>query len=343
MNFLTVVGLYLLLAVAPQGRRSLAVDITLPESNDYVASFNLAKSAGLNAVCLTFDWTDIEVQPGTYSNSSLGIANYFYPQQNTDIHLVIRPVSTNQLHFPSDISSLPFDNPQVISRFERVIDYVLIQVPSTRLKTIVLGDEIDGYLGNDDLRWQQFGTFYSALRSYIQAKRPALTVTTEARLDSMIYPVLMPRFAQLLQNTSTIGLSYYPVNADFSVRDLSAPMQDFTALMNAYPSKSFMVFQLGIPSSTTLGSSEQIQADFVAQMFSVWDAYAHRLPLLTFTWMHEISPSVVNAYAAYYGYGPAPFLDFLSTIGLRNWAGSGSDKAAFTALKAAAAARNWTN
>jgi len=50
-----------------------------------------------------------------------------------------------------------------------------------------------------------------------------------------------------------------------------------------YPTKDVHFYQFGYPSSAAVGSSPEKQRQFVAESFRLWDRYAHRIKLLTFT------------------------------------------------------------
>jgi hypothetical protein len=88
-----------------------------------------------------------------------------------------------------------------------------------------------------------------------------------------------------------------------------------------------------------LGSSEEVQAQFVRNVFTFWDRNHARMPVVNFTWMHDISQEALDSYGDYYGLYDRRFLAFLGTLGLRTH--DGHDKPAFKALREEAVARGW--
>ena len=61
--------------------------------------------------------------------------------------------------------------------------------------------------------------------------------------------------------------------------------------------------------------------------------------LISFTWLTDLSPSSVDEMENYYGLSDHKLGEYLRTLGLRTYLGSGADKEAFTVLKAAVASR----
>jgi hypothetical protein len=134
-------------------------------------------------------------------------------------------------------------------------------------------------------------------------------------------------------------LTYYPLNADFSVREPQVVHEDFAKLVELFPSKPIYILEAGYPSSPLLGSSEAKQADFVQEIFKAWDTYIGHIKLLDFLWLHDIPPAVVEELGDYYGLRDETFLAYLATLGLRTF--EGQDKEAFRVLSLEAESRGW--
>jgi len=60
-----------------------------------------------------------------------------------------------------------------------------------------------------------------------------------------------------------------------------------------------------------------------------------------FVWLSDQPPETVRWAEKYYGAKGGAFADFIGTLGLRTYSGSGTDKPAFVALKAEAKKRGW--
>ncbi|MFQ5568475.1 MAG: hypothetical protein ACE5G0_02300 [Rhodothermales bacterium] len=328
--------------VIPRGNRVLSLDVTMAERNDFGADFARAQEAGAHATSLSLAWDDLEPAPETYTPDPnfLAIANAFYPAQNTQIDLMIGPIDTNNKRVPSDLADKPFDDPAVIERFERLLDYVFDQIPDLQLTSISIGNEIDAFLGTDAAAWARYQTFYEAAVARVRARRPGLLVGTKAMFGGLMGEA-RPFLEAINQASDVVMVTYYPLKSDFTVKDPSVVTTDFDALVAAYGAKPIYLLEAGYPSSATCRSSEQKQADFIREVFRAWDAHADRIPLISFTWLTDLPRAAVESFETYYGLSDPRFAAYLQTLGLRTYEGEGRDKEAYRALKTEAEARGW--
>jgi hypothetical protein len=271
----------------------------------------------------------------------MDIANYYYPLHNMPVDLTITPIHTNNLEVPSDLTTVAFNSPIMINRFKALLDSIKAHTPNLVLSSLVIGSEHDVYMGTNATLWSQYTTFYDSVSVYAKTLWPGLKVATELTFTGI---TTLNTFAQTLNtNSDYIGVSYYPLNNDFTVKSVSTIPTDFATLVGLYPSKPICFYQYGYPSSTTCNSSEALQAQFITQTFSTWDNYSSNVKLIDFTWLHDLDTAAVNFYGTYYGITDTVFLEYLHTLGLRNWSGSGTDKAAFEELQCQAKQRGYNN
>lgn len=322
----------------------IGVDVsTLPEnpSFNYDSCFVLGQNIGMGTVGMYLNWTAIETSPLTYDFTLLDIANIYYPAQGMPVDLTIAPIHTNNLEVPSDLATVAFNNPVMINRFKALLDSIKSHAPNLVLSSLVIGSEHDVYLGTNTTLWAQYTTFYDSVSAYAKVLWPGLKVATEITFNGIV------AFNNLVQTLNTnsdyIGVSYYPLNSNFTVKPISTIPIDFATLVGLYPSKPICFYQYGYPSSSMCNSSEELQAQFITQTFKTWDIFASNVKMIDFTWLHDLDSATVNFYGAYYGITDTVFLDFLRTLGLRVWNGNGSNKLAYTELLCQAKQRGYNN
>lgn len=321
------------------GSRILAIDINEAENKDYAAAFSTAQQIGINDVGLTFDWNTLEPETQKYDAKLLSIANIFYPPKKIGISLTIRPISTNRKVVPSDLMDVSFDDPQMIWRFKSLIDFVFSQIPDLKIDSLVIGSEFDTLLGDDPLLWKQYINFYKIISSYIRKKHPGLKIAAEGTFNGITGKSKM-QLKVLNQYSDIIGVSYYPLNSDFTVKDPGVVSHDFAAVSTLYPAREIWFYQLGYPSGELLKSSEAKQSQFISEVFKAWDKNK-QIRMVDFTWMHDLPQTSLDFNAKYYGFSDPLFLEFLRTLGLRYYPGTGTDKPAFRTLKNEANLRGW--
>lgn len=348
----------------PKGTRKLGLEINTADDQDYLRVYAIAREAGVEVTNVTLGWDDIEYPPSAdagsdadaaiaadagsdaeaggpeYFNAYLHIANLVFPAYKTQVSLGVRPVDTNGSHAPPDLAQKPWDAPEVLARFNRVQDYVFREVPDLSISVYVIGNEIDVSFGSDATKYAAYKTFYEGAATYARSLRPGLKVGVAATLGGLTGA--QKAALQSVNATSDfVVATYYPVAQGFAVRGVSEVRADLDALVQAYPGKPIYLRETGCPSADTLGSSDALQAEFVREMFSVWDERRDRIPVVTFFTMHEYGQPQLDALASYHGVSDPRFLAFLRTLGLRRANDGGADKPAFEVLSREAKARGW--
>ena len=258
------------------------------------------------------------------------------------ISLIIRPVNTNQLTFPKDLLNLPIDDPKVVDRFAAYLDSLASRSGRLQISTIYIGNEIDAYLEEDPEIWHAFMTFFEKAKDQVKKVFGSeMKVGTIGQLDALINPATADFFKNINKMTDMIGVTYYPLNDKFQVRDPKAPTQDFSDLVKAYPNKPIYFNECGYPTSPINKSSEEQQRDFIKQVFKAWDKHDGQIMHIDFTWMHDLSASSVNTLKEYYGVQSEEFGEYLRTLGFRTFEGYGRDKLGFIQLKEELEKRGW--
>jgi len=140
-------------------------------------------------------------------------------------------------------------------------------------------------------------------------------------------------------------LSYYPNQSDFTVKPPTAVHADVEAIIALYPSMPVFIIETGYQTSASCNSSDEMQKQFVIEMFKLWDDHADKINFMGFLWLTDISDAQVNQYVTDYAASGFPFLNafkgYLQTTGLRMYSGTGTDKPAYTQLNSELASRGW--
>jgi hypothetical protein len=295
----------------------------------------------MQQLTLPLDWRDIEVQPGIYKNPYLKIANDYYPPKKVAVDLAIRPVSTNRKSVPDDLTLVAFSDAQMISRFQKLMDFVFSQTDKLTLSSIVIGADCDLYFKRDATRWKQYTVFCKSIATYLRTRKPGVPIAFEATYPGLV-GACKEELKILNQFSDVVGVSYYPLGENFSAKGPVTVKDDFQKIASVYPTRKIYFYQFGYPSSQILGSSEEKQARFIGDAFAAWDAYATQIGMINFTPMTDCSESETVWQAQYFGLTQnSAFSEFLRTLGLRRYRKSGEDKPAFLALQREAKARGW--
>ena len=306
-----------------KGNRVLAIQANMGGEGDFDALFNESLEAGNETQSLSQDWNELETAPGLFEpkKNFLAIANVYYSARKIPLHVILRPIHTNQKVVPADLKDIPIDDPRTITRFKSLLDWVATQIPKIEIASLTIGSEVDIFMWGDSERWEAWINFYAAVVPYARKKFPGTLISCETTFAAFTGQDLA-RIRKLHQHSDAIGVSYYPMQKKLrGVRSPHDVHADFEAVVNAIPQKPIIFYQIGYPSSPALGSSLEQQAEFITEAFRAWDTYASRIRMLNFQWMHEAPESGVDKYADYYQYDTPEFRELLGSLGLQSWMG----------------------
>jgi hypothetical protein len=322
----------------------IVMDIsTFPQngSYNYDSCFKVGADLGMSQVGIFQNWTALETSPNTYNMTLMDIANFYYPLNNMKLDLTITPIHTNKLEVPSDLTVTPMSSTVMISRFNKMLDTVKAHIPNVQLSSLVIGSEHDVYIGSNTTLWADYTTFYNAVCAHAKILWPGLKVATELTFNGIT--TYSAQAQTLNSNSDYIGVSHYPLNSNFTVKSPTTITNDFATLVALYPSKKLCFYQFGYPSSATCNSSTTLQTQFITQTFQAWDNYAANIYMIDFTWLHDLDPVQVTYWGNYYNLTNPVFLEFLRTLGFRDFNANGTDKPALKELRCQAKARGFNS
>ena len=321
-----------------KGNRYLGIDVNAAEDGEYDLAFNIAHSIGMDFVTISQGWDDIETSPENYTNNTLDIANVYYPAKNCKLALIITPIDTNVDRRPLDLRDKSFNDTQVIIRFEKLIDVIFLRLNEIDFHSISIGNEIDIYLGNDQDNWSEYIDFYDEITEYIRSNHPNIPIGVKATFNGLMVTNKV-ELQNINQFSDVVMVTYYPLNADFTVKNPAIVEEDMNALCEYYVNSNISIMEAGYPSSSVIGSSQSKQADFVQKMFQSWDGHSDQIQTMTFVWMHDKSTQEIDAFGNYYGISDQNFKEYLGSLGLR--ANNGDAKAAWNKLVSESEKRGW--
>lgn len=326
--------------VVPKNDRVFALAVDYAEDEDYDNAFQLAKSIGTEEVKQSIDW-ESPLKP-EFDFQIIDIANSYYPLNNTPVSLIFRPVNTNQLTLPSDIKDLPLNDPKVITRFNAYLDSVYNHTKGLEITSIYVGNEIDAYLLTDAEKWEQFEDFFIAAKQQVKSLwGSGMKVGTIGQFYEMLHTEQKSYFQSVNEHTDIIGVTYYPVGTAFAVKAPNTVHGDFDQFVEVYGSKKIYFTEIGYPTSDMVNSNSEKQRDFIAELFKAWDKHHKEIKQIDINGMHDESIESVNDFLEYYEDDSPEFAEFLRTLGLRTYDGSGKDKLAFEQLKKELSDRGW--
>jgi hypothetical protein len=346
MTLYRALSLALLLLVITHGNlradqpdgRSLGMAISSPEHGDFPSALGTAIAAGVTRVPLTFTWRNLEPEPNDYDDRNLAIAALVIPAMGASIDLAITPMVGSKLALPTDLNGKSFDDPQVIARYQELLDHVLSVLSDADVQLVLVGVEADVYLDDDPTAWDAYATFAADAADYVHLQQPGIEVGVQSSTYSRLRE---PEKWKALDDVSDIiATSYYPLDG-LNVRDPSEIAGDFDALTALYPGRTIRIVESGFPASTSNGSSAELQADFIHALFAAWDEHADQIRSITLLFEYDYSPRQMDQLQQSAGDPHSAYVTLIGSMGLRYWDDDGAPKPAWIALLQETEARGW--
>ncbi|MHC4558471.1 MAG: glycoside hydrolase family 26 protein [Planctomycetota bacterium] len=325
------------LTVTPKGNRLLNIDISPSEELDEVDAFFLTRSrAGINAAVAGGSWPEIETAPGEFNYPGLKSANSIY--KDVKVVLELNPIETLIRTVPSDLETVPFDDPVMIARFKKLLDVVFSQLPDLQITALWIGNEVTGYLDKSG-EWDAYQTFYETVGAYARTIRPGIKVGSAGSMDDW-NNIAKSEFkqAKVLNGTSDIIVfTCYPTPGNVK--------NAFDTLTSEFASRPIYIKEIGCPTSSRIGSSQETQKEFVKEVFRAWDEHASQIEYLSFHALHDFPEELVTGIFELMEMSEDEDallnMEIMTSFGLRTYPGRGRDKLGFRELIREARARGW--
>lgn len=331
-------------SIIPKGNRLIGIDLLdRTESNTFDDNIQLAKELGVEFIALHLAWTQIEATPNNYQDpgDALLLLGQIAAANSFKFSLTLRPIDLSGKTVPTDLENMRFNDSTLISRFKSLIDFVFTKVSPSILLNLQIGNEIDGYNTSQEPAsfWSDYGFFLKEINTYVKQSYPELKLGFTGTLTGLNNRPSL--FNQVASNVDILGVTYYPIRSDFTVDTPTVLNGAFDLLISNYNSIPIYVQELGYQTALLCNSNEQKQADFFGRFFNYWDAHASEIKSVNFVRLNDLSIQAATDAALQYNLSDSIFFEYLRTIGLRTYSGTGSNKLAYDTLKVKLKERGW--
>lgn len=332
-----------------RGSRTIGYDILdVTEKGDFGANYAIA-SGQLRSefIQLLQPWSAFENnQQGVFDGEAIATfqtLNGFAESTGTKLSLIVTPIDIPGRFTPAYLENRKFDDPQVIASFNSLIDKLFNPgngiVNPKNVIAFSVGNEIDQY------NWTDNNDKPSAYKAFLQAIKPKInSYGIPLHFTGTLYGLdqAANTWKDLADVVDKISVTYYPLNGDFTVRSPEVIHSDFDSFFSKFGNQSVFLQEVGYPSSATLKSSEEKQAEFFCNFFSAWDKYIDRISHTSVLRLNDVSPSSAQATGVDYGLASnSNFIEYIRTLGIRTWNDTGTNKKAYAVITEQLNRRNW--
>jgi hypothetical protein len=227
------------------------------------------RAAGVSLFALEVQWPAAEPRPRRYDVEAVTRTARVMRQSGAVLHLDLPLVNGRLRQVPSDLASVPFDDPRLSIRLGRLLD--ALGPALADFSTLSLGNEADSYFSDKPEELRAYLALFRGAVEFLRKKAPRLLVgvATAAPMDSR-FPLVADA---IHQKSPVLFYLYAPFRPDspFTHRPPAVIDRDWAAVLKAAAGRPVAFTEVSYSSARENGSSPETQADFVRRMKKILD------------------------------------------------------------------------
>lgn len=260
----------------------------------YDEALSQAREAHIQVAHLYVQWGMVEKSRGKYD---WAVPDYIlgkFDDYGFEPVVVIPIIFTTKLDvMPQDVSFTRFSDPAFVERFVQFTRTLTKRYP--QIQYLIVGNEIDVYLCTHPDAVEDFGRLVEAV-----ADACTITVGTEVAIHS----VVQTHCETLIQKALTgdmVFYTFYPMSGEFSFAgDPQKTETYFDAMENLAKGRKIAVVETSWSSSPSLESSEEKQAEYVRELFSILKERREKIEFLMWITLHDSTPEECRKSAEFF-------------------------------------------
>lgn len=244
-------------------------------ADSMAARWNDAINAGMSVSRLQIDWPELEPSPNSYDQAGFEQRLFEMKSQGLQPFLLISAYDSDGPVVPDDLTGLDFDDPELIQRFNNLMDWVIPMLVEYGGFLISISNEPDNSFGEVPGLNNQILEFLINVKEHIHQINDEMAVTVtfaEGSLDedkSGITAILAAcdvaswNFYGAKSNFNNPDPYYYVAQTESEIKS------DIQRMLDVSGEKMIVIQELGMYSgNNTLNSSQEIQRKFFEVFFS---------------------------------------------------------------------------
>ncbi|MGK7396324.1 MAG: hypothetical protein ACNS62_17235 [Candidatus Cyclobacteriaceae bacterium M3_2C_046] len=238
------------------------------------ASWDDAIDAGMSVARLQIDWPELETSPNTYNQASFEQKLIELKSQGLQPFLLISAYDSEGPVIPADLIEKGFDDPELIQRFNNLMNWVIPLLVEYDGFLISISNEPDNSFEDVPGLEDKILAFLLKVKAHIHQLNQDMAVTVtlaEGSLDENKSGIF-----EILAACDVACWNFYGAKSQFEHPDPyyylaqteSEIKSDIQRMLNVSGEKNIVIQELGMYSgNTTLNSSQEIQRKFFEVFF----------------------------------------------------------------------------
>lgn len=293
----------------------LSLMATYPINEDaYLTAAREQIRFGVETFYISVKWEDFFAE-GKFSpkplQDQLGIAKLL------GVHPVVclKLIDTNNRSAPGGLLNIKMDDPVFVKAWEDTLVAISKLLPKD-VEAIALGNEVDVYFREHPEEVDAFLNLVRSGRSILKGAgftAPVGTITTFEGISKD------RALVQKLQAPWDIAFfTYYPITSIFEVLPPQSITTHVQLMREVTGGRPFALTEIGYPASELNKSSDQLQSQFIREMFSFLMKAPNPPVFVNYFSQTDFAPPVLDYLENYYRLKDDRFRGYLGSLGLKD-------------------------
>jgi hypothetical protein len=289
-------------------------------------ALGIVERAGLNFLVHNGKWNELEPKKGEYNFEPLDFNVATAKRLHIPICYTLRTIETVDRAVPSEFRKMPWSDPRMEQALLKLIEAMAPHFDG-RVHWFLLGNEIDGYFTRHPGELDDYARLYDHLARRIKQLAPGIQVSATLMFGGV--ELMNGAMRPLTEQFDFVCFTYYPIRGDFTMQDPSLVSHHVDRMRKVAHGRPLVLQEVGFASGAKNNSSQEMQAQFVENVFTVLRANSDFVEAACFWLLADLQEDFVDKLAGYYGMpNSAVFKSFLQTLGMFD--GSGNPKKAWS-------------
>jgi hypothetical protein len=210
-------------------------------------------------------WSQLEPTQGNFQFTSLLLQVAEAQSVNLQSGYSFCIIDMANRNVPPELSDLAWSDPVLESRVFTIVDLIARNFGGA-IQYFQFGCEVDTYFLAHPSEVSDFAALMNKVRTVVQNRAPGVKVSSTFKFTSL--GSLNGYLAPVNQASDLLVLTYGAYNSLFAAENPSVVATDIPNMVLAAGSRKLYIMEIAYPSSTTVGSSEDLQAQFVQNVFT---------------------------------------------------------------------------
>jgi hypothetical protein len=279
-------------------------------------AFKLAVESGITFHYLSPKWNEMEPSADRYDFSDVDRQVALAADAQLPLALNVRIVDTNNRSMPKAYEGWSFSDPRTADKLKGLLRTLGPRVRG-RVRWIAIGNEVDAYFGSHTKEIDDYALLMQRVLDTVHEAFPRALFSVNFQFISA--GDIRSRYRALAGLLDYYSFTYYPLNADFSMRSPDVAAEDIDRMTQVAGERKVFIQEVGYATAERLHSSEDKQSQFVQNVMNAIDHRRARIMAANFLFMSDFPDGLVNDFAKYYRLPNSDnFKAYLATLGLRD-------------------------